>query len=373
MGLKGTLNTIPILNLLRLLAATSATGRLEMVHDNVHRTLYFNGGRFVSADSTDPKDFMGHFLVSQGKITEDQLSQAMVIQQRTRKQLTSVLMTMGIFTEAQLAQLMVIRCMEILFAAFLWEDADFEFFDNTPPSTTAMSKALEVEPIAQEAIRRAKEYKELRRIYPTRGVCFAKTSSAAKDSMLHDPVYRMVYGFVDGKRTVREIVLQTHANEYAIFKCLHALKLAGLVSVVHPNKEPTATELFRLKPEEMLRTGKAKLAQGSLDEAMNLFRYILKMDPENKEAKDLLARAEATFIRKIYDEAFSPEAVPVLARRLTEIVSGEKLNSEESFMLSRVNGQWDVKSILAITPLSEVEGLRLIKRLLDRNIIRFRQ
>jgi len=45
------------------------------------------------------------------------------------------------------------------------------------------------------------------------------------------------------------------------------------------------------------------------------------------------------------------------------------LTSEESFLVTRINGRWDVKSILTITPMKEIQALRIIKRLLDRNII----
>jgi hypothetical protein len=39
------------------------------------------------------------------------------------------------------------------------------------------------------------------------------------------------------------------------------------------------------------------------------------------------------------------------------------------FLLSRINGTWDLKSIIDISPLSEVDALRLMKRLLDRGLI----
>ena len=65
----------------------------------------------------------------------------------------------------------------------------------------------------------------------------------------------------------------------------------------------------------------------------------------------------------------SPASIPLLARPLEQL-AGEKLSSEESFLVTRINGQWDLKSILTITPLREVDALRMIKRLMDRKIVR---
>jgi hypothetical protein len=49
----------------------------------------------------------------------------------------------------------------------------------------------------------------------------------------------------------------------------------------------------------------------------------------------------------------------------------QQLAPQEAFLLSRINGEWDVKSILSITPFREVDSLRMIKGLLDRGIISF--
>jgi len=37
--------------------------------------------------------------------------------------------------------------------------------------------------------------------------------------------------------------------------------------------------------------------------------------------------------------------------------------------LSRINGSWDIQSILSICPFREADCLRMIKRLIDRKVI----
>ena len=51
---------------------------------------------------------------------------------------------------------------------------------------------------------------------------------------------------------------------------------------------------------------------------------------------------------------------------------GERLTPEEVFLISRINGSWELKSIIDISPLGEVEALRIMKRLKDRGIITLR-
>ena len=56
-----------------------------------------------------------------------------------------------------------------------------------------------------------------------------------------------------------------------------------------------------------------------------------------------------------------------------EVWSGElsqlDLDPQEGFVLSRVNGEWDVASITKICPMGEQEVLIIFKRLLDEGLI----
>ena len=47
----------------------------------------------------------------------------------------------------------------------------------------------------------------------------------------------------------------------------------------------------------------------------------------------------------------------------------QDLSPEEGFLVSRVNGSWDLRSIISISPLREVDALRAFKKLRERGII----
>jgi hypothetical protein len=49
----------------------------------------------------------------------------------------------------------------------------------------------------------------------------------------------------------------------------------------------------------------------------------------------------------------------------------QQLGPQEGFVLSRINGEWDIQSVLSICPFREADSLRMIKRLLDNGIIGF--
>ncbi len=58
----------------------------------------------------------------------------------------------------------------------------------------------------------------------------------------------------------------------------------------------------------------------------------------------------------------------MLTRELAALTQ-ENFDPQEGFVLSRVNGQWDVKSILKLIPMPEDDAILIFSRLLERGVI----
>jgi hypothetical protein len=54
-----------------------------------------------------------------------------------------------------------------------------------------------------------------------------------------------------------------------------------------------------------------------------------------------------------------------------EALAKKDIEPQEGFVLSRINGLWDIQSILSICPFREADSLRMIKKLWDNGIIGF--
>jgi len=50
---------------------------------------------------------------------------------------------------------------------------------------------------------------------------------------------------------------------------------------------------------------------------------------------------------------------------MPEQLEHERLGPQEGFVLSRINGESDIESILSVCPFREADSLRMIKKLLD--------
>ena len=50
-------------------------------------------------------------------------------------------------------------------------------------------------------------------------------------------------------------------------------------------------------------------------------------------------------------------------------LESQQLSPEEFFLISRIDGSWDVKSIIQVSPLREVDALKTLRRMKDQGLI----
>ena len=65
-------------------------------------------------------------------------------------------------------------------------------------------------------------------------------------------------------------------------------------------------------------------------------------------------------------------SLPELAITIPELTE-RTFSPHEGFVLSRINGQWDVKSIMKISPMKELEVLMIFQHLLRDRVIRWKK
>jgi hypothetical protein len=82
----------------------------------------------------------------------------------------------------------------------------------------------------------------------------------------------------------------------------------------------------------------------------------------------LISKAETAYIDSIRRNELPVDKIPVLQAHDEQ--PNEPLGSEESFLVSLIDGESDIQEILWVAPLREVDGLRALRKMLDRGLIR---
>jgi hypothetical protein len=110
------------------------------------------------------------------------------------------------------------------------------------------------------------------------------------------------------------------------------------------------------------------MRDGEFENALDILDGLYKEYPGDESLRRLTAESEAAFVDKAYRHFLPPNKIPRLTRPV-ESLATEGISPTEFFLLSRVDGTWDVKSIVQIAPLRETDTLRTLKRMREAGVI----
>ncbi len=372
MGIHGNLTTMSVADLLQFLEVGRKTGTLKFNHGKVVKGIYFENGLIVGSSTNDPTEYLGQVLIHYGKITEPQLQAAMGAQRGGGGRLGQILVRQGIVTDADVATVLKIRTLEIIYDLFLWKEAHFEFCieEPLPPDFTR----VEVEPtkVIMEGIYRADELVRYRTLIPSDRTVMELGAGWTSSLGIGKETRQLLY-FLEKRMSVAEICYNMHTSPFSVYAQLYDLVNKGLAHVAGelPEIPDSLSDMPDLPkgPSELLLLARDELNSEQAEKALSIIHIVLRREPKNAAAQSLLVQAESKYVEQVYS-IVSPTGVPRIVVR-PEDLGAKEIGPQEGFVLSRINGEWDIQSILSICPFREADSLRMIKSLLDNGIIGF--
>ncbi len=371
MGIIGNLTTMSVSDLLQFLAVGRKTGALNFTRGKVAKGIYFENGFIVGSSTNDPTEYLGQVLIHYGKINEAQLQSAMEVQRKAGGlRLGQILVKQGVLGDDEVVDILKIRTLEIIYDLFLWKEAHFEFCveDPLPPDFTR----VDVEPtkVIMEGIYRADELARFRTLIPSDRTVMELGAGWTSSLGIGKETRQLLY-FLEKRMSVSEICYNMHTSPFAVYAQLYDLVNKGLANVAGELPEiPDPVSHMPNLPEaasELLLLARGELDNDQAERALSIIHTVLRREPKNIAAENLLIEAETKFISQFYAR-IPPTGIPRIVLKLEELGKKE-IGSQEGFVLSRINGEWDIESILSICPFREADSLRMIKSMLDNGII----
>ncbi|HXV75194.1 MAG TPA: DUF4388 domain-containing protein [Candidatus Polarisedimenticolaceae bacterium] len=450
MPLFGTLSTMPLTDLLQWLGSARQTGTLQIERDKVSKAIVFHDGQVIGCSSDDPPQRLGQFLITQGKISEEQLRHALMIKESTGKHLGMTLVEMGALSPAELSSHLEAKAEETIFSLFDWEDAVFRFQHGIRDEANVFPISLRVEDVLLRGLKRFDEIQRIREVLYDARIVLRRTDKRPPEAVLRNAMARSLFDTVDGDRTLAEIRLHVHGSEYVVHKFLFELYQNGYVTVAGikkiepvspgvphapvvappppaaaidrppgaavdhrpsvpkpsaagsapaerpappPTDRPAAeprpsatrethvfadveipTELESADESEAyqltrkLEGARGHMRKGEFEAALVILEHVSSQYPGDESLRRLTAEAESAFIDKAYRYYFAPSKIPRLTRPI-ESMATDAMSPTEFFLLSRIDGSWNVKSIVQVAPLREADTLRALKRMREQGLI----
>lgn len=360
MPLRGTLDTMTLPDLLQWLGTARKTGLVTLSQGTITKKIFIETGLVTGSVSNEPAEFIGQFLLSYGRITEEQLRDALAVKERSQEYLGTHLVRMGAISEMELTRLLALKTEESIYSIFSWESANFVYEDCTPEESP-FPVALRIDDILLKGARRFDEMAQIRAVIPSSNLVPRRTGQPLPPEILNSPNLKRLADAVDGSRSVTAIALHTHTSDFLASKFLYEAIRAGLVEIV----TPAATIARKVSPD-LMQAAERLYQAGDFEAVLSLCKN-MELDGEG-ELQALVHKCEERFVDQAYDTSLSPERIPVLSKPVNEMLA-EKLSPEEYFLISRIDGVWDIRSIVAVSPLREVDALHVIGRLMRRGLI----
>jgi hypothetical protein len=230
MPLAGSLETFNIANLLQFLSFDQKTGVLQIRGEGKTAKIFIKSGFIVYATSSQQEFRLGHFLKSEGVLSDEKLQECLQLAEEKNQQLGRFLVEQGYISRSSLKDFLHLQAEEILYDLFLWEAGDFEYTDTPLNVKGKLFIPLNPMGIIMEASRRIDERSILKKEIPRDQLIF-KISEKMRDTgkvKLTKNEWRIL-SLMDGNRTVKQVIDDSGYAELETYKIIYSLKMSGLI------------------------------------------------------------------------------------------------------------------------------------------------
>jgi tetratricopeptide (TPR) repeat protein len=275
MAIKGSLKEASLPDVIQLLFLGRRTGCLALADRHNFGTIYFDEGQLVYASIVNRRDRLGDILVRSGRITAEQLLQAVAQQVGDREhKLGEILVGLGAMQRVELERYIRLQIEEAVYYLFTWTTGTFNFEAGVRPDQEDFLVRINPEFLLLEGARRVDEWSLIEKKLPSFDLSFSVDQAHVGASSAElSPEQRQLVPLLDGTRDVQQLVEETGLVEFEVGKALFGLITAGFAHRVGTSAA-AAPKVNDSRVEEHRNLGIAFYKAGMFDEALREFRRV---------------------------------------------------------------------------------------------------
>ncbi len=227
--------TLPgaICDIVSLIGQASWKGELIVTSPGASRSVFFDSGQVICANSNADGERLGEVLYRYGVLTREQVEQAAgAVTSDIRFGEAAV--KLGFVTRERLFQLMGKQTEEVVYAVLLVSDGMFYFLDTFDESRLAAHLNLSVSSLLMEGVRRMDEKRYFAERIPSQLHVPVKVAGRTMPSDEGSEALAPVYDAIDGARSISDICRVVGQGEFEVTHALFQLLQSGSISVHAP-------------------------------------------------------------------------------------------------------------------------------------------
>jgi uncharacterized protein DUF4388 len=369
MSVRGSLRTMAVEDLLDWIDRRHLVGSLTVERGPLVRTLEVDAGRAVGARSNDPNEQLGQLLLRTGTVDEKSLGEAFSVRSDTGVSIGKILLMVGGVQEPILRGVLVTKIREAVWDALTWTEGTFLFEPGATPPGSAYEVSVDLGDCLTLTRQRASRWEQIRAIVPGDDAMIwikdARLAVTAADPLAVRSSAERILDLARRGLTVGQMILEERGERFATLDRLTALVERSALGVERRRAMRPGTGA---SAAEMAEAARGRASGGDKSGALELVGRALAMAPGDGSLRALYRELERAVFAELSRDLLTRFRVPRLLKSRDELESLD-LTDTERYLAGRVDGRWDLLSLMRVAPLREVEALLTFKRLADRGII----
>ena len=285
MAIKGSLKEASLPDVIQLLFLGRRTGCLALADRHNFGTIYFDEGQIVYASIVNRRDRLGDILQRSGRITPEQLREAVDRQEGDREhKLGEILVSMGFLPREELERYIRVQIEEAVYYLFTWISGTFNFEAGVRPEREDFLVRINPEYLLLEGARRVDEWSLIEKKIPSFDLIFAVDGTHIGQSAPELSVEQQrLVPLLDGTRDVSAVLEESGLVEFEVGKALFGLITAGFAHRVGTSAA-SAPRINDSRVDEHRNLGIAFYKAAMLDESLREFRRVSDLRPTDASA-----------------------------------------------------------------------------------------
>jgi hypothetical protein len=362
MSVRGALGTMPAEDVLEWVGRRKLTTPITFERRGVQRSLVIEAGSIVWASSNRRDEQLGVILVRSGAVAERALADALEARAETGVPLGKVLLMSGLITEIDLIEILATKIREAVTDVLTWTEGQFDVVPRSQPPATGVNAQLPIEICLTVARRRTPRMTAIMELLGSDDVTFQVPPGALPPAPEDGQVIDVprIWALAGDRRAAVDIAAAFSGERYATYDALARMVEAGRLTVERRHRERTNSAV------ELAAGARGRLRQGDRAGALAMATQALHQDPSDPEVRKTFTQVERARVAEVAKQLLSRHRVP---KRLRTPAPEHGLNATELELANRVDGRWDLLSLIKSAGVREAEALLAFAHLAEVGVV----
>jgi hypothetical protein len=328
----------------------------------LQRSLVVEAGAIVWASSNRRDEQLGAILVRSGIVAERALAEALEARAETGVPLGKVVLMSGLMTEIALIEILATKIRETVTDVLTWTEGQFDVVPRSQPPATGVNAQLPIEICLTVARRRTARMTAIMEVLGSDDVTFSVPSDAVPPAAEPGQVIDLprIWAQAGDRRTAADIAASFAGERYATYDALARMVEAGRLAIDRRHRERTNSAV------ELAAGARGRLRHGDRAGALAMATQALHQDPSDAEVRKTFTQIERARVAEVAKQLLSRHRVP---KRIRPPAPEHGLNATELELANRVDGRWDLLSLVKSAGVREAEALLAFAHLAEVGVV----